>query len=195
MTYKPVLDIVPSHPIEPFEEWRIQRGRVHGVEHRMSMWQFPKREWNVTWTNKPNSVMNALRNFFNGIDGPLSSFFFREPVITSRAHVRIGEGDGYQRTWVFPATGYAFHATFVNSSEMAQGVDYDILPGAAQNGFDILSFRSAVTSGSVVWCNYTDGYFLPIVRAASPFSPSIGAILIGSVDMTLRETMEDYPDS
>ncbi len=193
MADKEYLDIAPSYPLSEIENWRVLVAEMEsGAEQRVARWTYPRREWDLVWNAaKRSTETEPVRNLLNKIKGAGESFLWREPTMTSRDRIEIGTGNGATRAWLLPVVEYSFLTVRVGSTEMYEGPDYEILPAAGQNGLDLIFFAAAPAANQAIECDYTDGFYIPVVRTKGNFQAKLikgGGYDRSNMNFTLYET-------
>lgn len=198
MPYK-FFDIVPSYPLSEIEDWRVLVAEMEsGVEQRAARWSFPRREWDLVWNAAQRTTeVETVRKFFSGVRGKTDTFMWREPTLTSRDSIYMGIGTSVRTTWVLPVWGAQSFQVLVNSIVRTTG--FSITSATAQNSLHLLTFTSSVPApNEFVSMNYTNGFFIPLVRFNSQFTHKLikgGGYDRGNVSVTFRETKEEMPAS
>lgn len=194
MPNKTLLDTNPGYPLQEYENWVTNVSEMEsGAEVRISPARYPKRQWTLAWRNVDRTTKaEAIREAILYAARNGESFFWKEPVKTSRNRIKVSVGDGTSSQYLMPIKDWDFCTIRSAEVEVYEGIDYEFLFGLGQNGLDILSFHSVPAAGAVIELDYTDGYYYPLVYAnvlEESLIPAGWDVL--DMDVILDESKED----
>jgi hypothetical protein len=188
------INFPPRYPLS-FEEVHasLRMETETGKEERYPNAYWPNRAWDLTYFSSTRSGdVDTLRDFLSRQQKDNKVFLFKEPILTSRSHVKLGHGTGSRTKWlvpVFDATSWAF---FSNSVAVGASVN----TGAGTASLSIVTFDSAPAQHFPVEISYVQGYYVPMVRLLEVFAYQVDKFDgIGNIMFSLIETKQDYPEA
>lgn len=182
----------PGYPMKEYDNVFVFSTEFErGTEQRGPMMWGSRPEWDLNYFSTISSAhVDVVRDFVAAHKRSSKPFLFREPYLTTRDHVIIGNGDGNRTNWLVPVYDASSMVFSVNSVAASVTVN----SGAGANALPVVAFDSAPALDSIVTVSYSEGFYCPMVVVKDVFQFSVeGPPGYGVIKFTVREARCGYP--